>query len=293
MSYPYTRYLASKKSVDDRALHQGVVAELRRQLPAGPVSVLEIGAGLGTMVARLLEWGLLSAGDYTLLDVDRQLLLDSRHWLCEWGQTRGIVPELSSEWLGLGDVRVHFVEAEIGDYLERGLGEPADLLIANAFLDLVEVPATLPGLFRLLVPGGLYWFTINFDGETIFQPDHPYDAEFMAVYHRGMDERVRYGRPAGESRAGRHLYHHLRAAGAPPLASGSSDWVVHAQPNGSYYGDEGYFLKSILGTVEEGLSGHVDSDRLAEWMKLRFSQVAAGELLYIAHQIDYVGKSPS
>ena len=120
MSYPYTRYLASKKSVDDRALHQGVVAELRRRLPAGPVRVLEIGAGLGTMVARLLEWELLSAGDYVLLDVDRQLLLDSRHWLCEWGQARGVVPELSSDWLGLGEVRVHFVEAEIGSCRSTG-----------------------------------------------------------------------------------------------------------------------------------------------------------------------------
>ena len=293
MSYPYTRYLAAKKSVDDRALHQGVVSELRALLPAGPVRVLEIGAGLGTMVARLLEWDLLRGGEYVLLDVDRQLLLDSRHWLCEWAQTRGLTPEVSEDWLGLGELRVQFVEAEIGDYLHRGLGEPADLLIANAFLDLVEVPATLPGLFRLLVPGGLYWFTINFDGETIFQPDHPDDSEFMAVYHRGMDERVRYGRPAGESRAGRHLYHHLRRAGAPPLASGSSDWVVHAQANGSYRGDEGYFLESILGTVEEGLRGQVDGARLDEWMRVRLGQVASGELLYIAHQIDYVGRAPS
>ncbi len=293
MSYPYTRYLASKKSVDDRALHQGVVQELRRQLPDRPVRVLEIGAGLGTMVARLLEWELLRGGHYTLLDVDRQLLLDSRHWLCQWAHSRGLTPEITPDWLGLGDLRVYFVEAEIGDYLENEVGQPADLLIANAFLDLVEVPATLPGLFRLLVPEGLYWFTINFDGETIFQPDHPYDQEFMRVYHLGMDERERYGRPAGESRAGRHLYHHLRAAGAPPLASGSSDWVVHAQPNGSYQGDEAYFLESILTTVEEGLRGHVDGAQLDEWMSLRRSQIKSGQLLYIAHQIDFLGKAPS
>ena len=293
MSYPYTRYLASKKSVDDRALHQGVVQELGRQLPDTGVKVLEIGAGLGTMVARLWEWDLLRAGDYTLLDVDGQLLSDSRHWLCEWARSRGLTPEITPEWLGLGELRVHFLEAEIGDYLEKDLGRPVDLLIANAFLDLVEVPATLPGLFRLLVPGGLYWFTINFDGETIFQPDHPYDEEFRRVYQRGMDERVRYGRPAGESRAGRHLYHHLRQAGAPPLASGSSDWVVHARPDGAYPGDEAYFLESILNTVEEGLRGQVDSEQLAEWMQLRREQVGSGQLLYIAHQLDFVGRSPA
>ena len=113
----------------------------------------------------------------------------------------------------------------------------------------------------------------------------------MAAYHRGMDERVRYGRPAGESRCGRHLYHHLRQAGAPPLASGASDWVVHAQADGTYVGDEAYFLECILATVEEGLHGRVDG--LPEWLALRRSQLAHGELLYIAHQIDYLGRSPS
>jgi len=95
------------------------------------------------------------------------------------------------------------------------------VLIANAVLDLVDVPAILPGLLRLLVPGGVYWFTINYDGMSIFAPGHPHDDQVMQAYHRDMDERVRYGRQAGESRTGRHLFHHLRAAGgAPALAAG-------------------------------------------------------------------------
>ena len=84
MSYAYTRYLAAKKSVDDRALNRHVLAELRRLLPPGKPRVLEIGAGLGTMVARLLEWRVITVGEYTLLDVDARLLRDSRAWLCEW-----------------------------------------------------------------------------------------------------------------------------------------------------------------------------------------------------------------
>ena len=125
------------------------------------------------------------------------------------------------------------MHAELGQYLEAGHGAPADVLIANAVLDLVDVPAVLPGLLRLLVPGGVYWFTINYDGETIFEPGHPLDNQVMQAYHRDMDERVRYG-PAGDSRTGRRLFHHLRAAGAPALAAGSSDWVVSAGPDGSY-----------------------------------------------------------
>ena len=74
MTFGYARYLAAKTTVDDRALNRHVLAELRRLMPAGAPRVLEVGAGLGTMVARLLDWGVVGAGEYILLDADRQLL---------------------------------------------------------------------------------------------------------------------------------------------------------------------------------------------------------------------------
>lgn len=291
MTYAYTRYLAAKKSVDDRALNRPVLDEMRRLMPRGAPRILEVGAGLGTMVARLLDWQLVRAGEYTLLDVDGQLLRDSRQWLVDWASARGVPAELLPDGLRLCDLRVRLVEAELGDYLD-GPGDPADMLIANAFLDLVDVPAVLPGLFRLLAPGGAYWFTINFDGETIFDPGHPYDDDVLGAYHCDMDERIRYGRPAGESRTGRRLFGELLAAGAPPRAAGSSDWVVHAGPDGTYPDDEGYFLDSILQTVHDAVSERVDPDRLAEWLAARRRQLAAGELVYIAHQLDFAGRSP-
>jgi SAM-dependent methyltransferase len=291
-AYAYTRYLAAKKTVDDRALNRHVLAELRHLMPRGEPRILEIGAGLGTMVARLLEWQVVGAGEYTLLDVDPQLLRDSRAWLAGWARDRGLRTELLPDGLRVGDLRVRLVEAELGDHLDAGSGEPVDLLIANAFLDLVDVPAVLPGLLRLLVPGGAYWFTLTFDGESIFAPDHPGDDDVLGAYHRSMDGRVRYGRPAGESRAGRHLFGHLQAAGAPPLAAGSSDWVVHADLDRRYPDDEAWFLNSILTTIEEALAGRVAPAPLADWLAARRRQLAAGELVYIAHQLDVAGRSP-
>ena len=230
MTSDYARYLAAKTTVDDRALNRHVLAELRRLMPAGAPQVLEVGAGLGTMVARLMDWGAVGAGEYILLDADRQLLDCSRRWLRDWAAARGLRSGLLPDGLRVGDLRVRLVHAELGSYLEAAHGAPADVLIANAVLDLVDVPAVLPGLLRLLVPGGVYWFTINYDGESIFAPGHPHDDQIMQAYHRDMDERFRYGRPAGESRTGRRLFHYLRAAGAPALAAGSSDWVVNAGP---------------------------------------------------------------
>ena len=295
MTFDYARYLAAKTTVDDRALNRHVLAELRRLMPAGAPRVLEVGAGLGTMVARLMDWGAVGSGEYILLDADRQLLDCSRRWLRDWAAARGLRSGPLPDGLRVGDIRVRLVHAELGSYLEAADGKPADVLIANALLDLVDVPAVLPGLLRLLVPGGVYWFTINYDGESIFEPGHPHDDLIMQAYHRDMDERFRYGRRAGESRTGRRLFHHLRAAGAPALAAGSSDWVVSAGPDGNYPGDEAYFLRSILDTIHNALRNRQDRLEpadLASWLAERGRQLAAGELVYIAHQLDFAGRSP-
>jgi len=294
MTSGYARYLAAKTTVDDRALNRHVLAELRRLMPAGAPRVLEVGAGLGTMVARLMDWGVVGSGEYVLLDTDRQLLDDSRQWLRAWAAARGLRSDLLPDGLQAGDLRVRLVHAELGSYLETARGAPADVLIANAVLDLVDVPAVLPGLLRLLPPGGVYWFTINYDGESIFEPGHPHDDQVMRAYHRDMDERVRYGRPAGDSRTGRRLFHHLRAAGAPALAAGSSDWVVSAGPDGNYPDDEAYFLGSILSTIRDALRSRpdrVEPADLADWLAVRGRQLAAGELVYIAHQLDFAGRT--
>jgi SAM-dependent methyltransferase len=296
MTPGYARYLAAKTTVDDRALNRQVLAELRRLMPAGAPRVLEVGAGLGTMAARLMDWGVVGAGEYTLLDADRSLLDHSRRWLRDWAAARGLRSDLLPDGLQVGDLRVRLVHAELGSYLETDHGAQADVLIANAVLDLLDVPAILPGLLRLLVPGGVYWFTINYDGESVFAPGHPGDDRVLQAYHRDMDERVRYGRPAGESRTGRHLFHQLRAAGAPALAAGSSDWVVSADPDGSYRADEADFVRSILSTIQDALRTRqdwVDPADLADWLAVRDRQLAAGELVYIAHQLDFAGRSAS
>jgi len=295
MTLDFARFLAAKTTVDDRALNRYVLAELCRLMPAGAPRVLEVGAGLGTMVARLMDWGAVGDGEYILLDKDRQLLDYSRRWLCDWAAARGLRSDLLPDGLRVGALRVRLVHAELGSYLEATHGAAADVVIANAVLDLVDLPTVLPGLLRLLVPGGVYWFTINYDGESVFEPGHPHDDQIMQAYHRDMGDRFRYGGPAGDSRTGRRLFHYLRAAGAPALAAGSSDWVVYPGPDGNYPGDEAYFLHGILNTIENALRSHqdrVDPADLADWLAVRGRQLAAGELVYIAHQLDFMGCSP-
>src|SRR6201985_264791 len=105
MTSGYPRYLAAKTTVDDRALNGHVLAGLRRLMPAGAPRVLEVGAGLGTMVARLLDWGVVGAGEYTVLDADGPLLDDPRRWLRDWAAARGLRADPRPDGLQVGELR--------------------------------------------------------------------------------------------------------------------------------------------------------------------------------------------
>jgi hypothetical protein len=89
------------------------------------------------------------------------------------------------------------------------------------------------------------------------------------------------------------IFGYLRSAGAELLDAGSSDWVVFAGPNG-YPADEAYFLHFIVHTMHAALEGHPDLDaaRFEDWVAQRHAQVEQGALVYIAHQLDFLGRVP-
>ena len=184
--------------------------------------------------------------------------------------------------------------ADILQYAARSENRGScDLLIAHAFLDLLDLPQALPALLGLLRPGGLFYFTLNFDGATLLEPalDPELDELIQALYHRSMDERRVEGRPSGDSRTGRRLFQALQRCGAQVLAAGASDWVVFPT-SGGYPGDEAYFLHFILHTIEGALQGSpaLDAGALSRWAGERRAQVERGELVYIAHQLDFAGR---
>ena len=298
MVHSYERYLASKRTVEDRSLNAEVIRVLQARLPSGRLRVLEIGSGIGTMVARLATTGLVRQGHYLMTDAEPSFLAASTAWLAAWGRQYGYSIATTADGMHFSsadlDLRVsaQCVPAEV---LEPMPDRPlVDLLVCNSVLDLVDVRTLLPRLLRLVQPQGLCWITTNFDGDTIFEPGHPADGMLMELYHRSMDDRVRDGKPAGDSRSGRHLFGHLRDAGAQILAAGSSDWVVYGSA-GAYPHDEAYFVEHILYTIEQELVGRKDikPGLVGEWLAERRAQLARGELVYIAHQLDFLATRSS
>lgn len=310
----FPRYLAAKKSVDDRALNQHVWDMLHQQIRARsvdaqkPLRVIEIGAGIGTMVERALTRGLFTQVDYTLVDAMAENIASACERLPNWATAQGFLvkeirtatpPSLQISCAATGEqtpvqLALTLHTADCFDFAARP--EQAgqyDLLIAHAFLDLVDIPRALPQLQRLLRPQALCYLTINFDGATLLQPeiDLPFDDLIETLYHETMDKRITNGEPSGDSRSGRHLFGHLRAAGIDLLAAGSSDWVVFAGKNG-YPADEAYFLHFIVQTMAGALHDDpaLDRDRFAAWINERHAQIERGELVYIAHQLDFLGQ---
>jgi SAM-dependent methyltransferase len=283
-SRSFARYLEAKRTVDDRALNVRVWDRLTSELTMletdGPLRVLEIGGGVGTMVERLRYSGMLGRCDYTFLDSDPEMI--------DAAQIR-----LSSS----PELQIEFIIEDAFTYLRNeGEGRSWDLIVANAVLDLTDLSVSVPTLLQALTPDGLLYSSINYDGMTTFIPvlDANLDAEIERLYNASMHSPRPDGTIPSGSRTGRELIPALRAAGAVLLEAGASDWVVFADENG-YHADEGYFLKHILGFVEETLNRHPELDQQAfsNWLRTRQRQVLTAELVYIAHQIDVLARRPA
>ena len=296
----YHRYLAAKKSIDDRSLNPRVWDSLARALPGTrPTDVLELGAGIGSMVQRVIERGLLTECRYRAVDLEpgnvAEAMLRLPSWAREWGLSVEELGEGGLRFSGVGTLMdLSFEAANVVDALKRpDISGVYDLVIAQAFLDLVDLGSVLPLIGASLRPGGLIYLCINFDGGTIFDPiiDAELDARVEALYHRTMDERVSDAKPSGDSRTGRRLFSGLRRIGAQVLDAGPSDWVVYPTADG-YAGDGDVFLHAIIDTVQGALesSEELSRETLAEWSRVRHAQVEARELVYIAHQLDVLAR---
>jgi hypothetical protein len=93
ITYSLLRYLAAKKSVDDRALNwqvwQRLVTALPRATPQQTLRILEVGAGIGSMMERLVAGDVLTHATYMAIDRAPALLAEAHCRLCQWVRERG------------------------------------------------------------------------------------------------------------------------------------------------------------------------------------------------------------
>ena len=313
--YSTQRYLAAKRTVDDRALNERVFRDAMaflsdRDLPA---RVIEVAAGVGTMLERLLDRDTLPVDvEYTMLDVDPANVAAAERRLPDHARSLGYTVETHAGPSPNGAFRASapsFAVTLSGPdrrvRLRAGTADAFpfaaqadrtwDLLVAGAFLDIVPGSDRLASLFDL-VPGGGYYAPISFDGATRFAPavDRPFDRRLERRWHAGM----RTGDDPNDPRAGSQVPVWVEEAGGAVESVGGSSWVVRPETGpgrNGYPADEAYFLFHVLRFVEESLTrdSELDGERVRDWVADRRTRVVDADLRYVAHNLDAFGRVDS
>ena len=282
----FIEYLEAKRSIDDRSLHLRVwttflqgLEDLRR---FGLLEVADLGAGIGTMCERV--FGSLKTASFGIEGI-RYHLVDENPILLEVAGRRILASCFPDSGSLPDSVQLHTGDAVA--WLAPSLTFKA--FLANAFLDLVDIPLVLDRAFERLEAGGLAYLTINYEGLTDFIPALESDNEVLRRYNDSMREWK--GSYRGTDKSGGRILGYLLDRGYPILETGASDWVVTPHQNSSgatgYTREEGVFLRAILDMVEDSVSqSGCDPVLLSEWLNIRRKQVEEGTLVYIAHQLD-------
>jgi len=152
------------------------------------------------------------------------------------------------------EFRFRLVCGDAIEYAEQSQDQ-FELLIAAAFLDLVNIPETLPILFNALKSNGIFYFPINFDGVTHFSPQISphFDSQVENRFHALMDTTLD-GKIVSQSKAGRFLAQYIPEAGGCITSFGSSAWTVAAGVDANYQHQEAYFLNCILHFISDTVS---------------------------------------
>ncbi len=147
VEYFFPRYLLSKQSVDDRALNRTVLDSLKANLPTTPICIIEVGAGIGTMLWRLLRWNVVAKAVYVVVDEMAENIETAQEWIPCWAEDAGMnVERIAHDQLRVfdqaHDFQIRFEQTDVFDFIQKK-PLPADLLIAHAFLDLLPLPESL------------------------------------------------------------------------------------------------------------------------------------------------------
>jgi len=303
-TYDFIDYLVAKKTIDDRSLNcivwgrlQGALADHETQ---ECLRVLEIGSGIGTMIERMATGPLMHrSSQYTAVDINPDCTRAARRRLSRWAKRLGfaVIRETeASHLLEAGDtrIRVDLITGDAYALVSEAAPGSCDLLLAHAFMDLVDIQSLLPGIMRFLKSDGLLFLSLNFDGDTVLLPAiaPEFDDRVIHRYHRSMDGRIVDGRPAGDSRTGRRLLVALLQHKTEILAAGASDWIVYPHRR-RYPLRESYFLHHIVHTIDEELAHHpeIDPDYFKAWIAKRHVQIENGELVFMAKHIDVLART--
>ncbi|MCI0654100.1 MAG: class I SAM-dependent methyltransferase [Methylococcaceae bacterium] len=302
MKVDFRAYLEAKYALDGRSLNREVLQNLKQGLAAKRhLRCLDLGSGTGAMPKRLIDLCPNTSLELTGLDIDAGLL-DIASEQLTWKlrslgfQTEKIGPGITAR-RKQQSVRIGFECATVLDWSPHENTGGFDLISAHAFMDIVPLQPLVEKILDLLVPGGIFYSALNYDGDTALLPvysDEEYERRILDHYDRSMEIRRIQEMPTGGARSGRRLLGELAAAGFAIHTYGTSDWNM-TPVNGLYRDRDAFCLKSLLAMIRGEASGSrgFSPEALADWYSDRSRAVDAGVLGMIVHQLDILAVKDS
>ncbi|MGX2038735.1 class I SAM-dependent methyltransferase [Methylocaldum sp. MU1018] len=299
MDIPFHDYLEAKFALDQRSLNREVETEFARWLANQPrLACLDLGAGTGASVQRLLNLATDADLHITAVDRDRALLSIARDKMSGLLGNGGW--RVSAEPAGIRarrngrEVSIDFVCGDLQHFAPDRTSGSYDAVIAHAVMDLLPLTTMTERIARWLRPKGIFYSTVNYDGETALFPvyaDEELENRILAVYDASMEARRVWDENSGGAYSGRRLHRILGEIGFEPIAFGSSDWNI-APLRRRYRDRDAVCLAALLDMIrdEAARSRQFPKDSLDRWQRERRARLAAGELGLIIHQIDLLAE---
>jgi SAM-dependent methyltransferase len=294
-STAFADYLEAKFALDSRSLNADVRQACIERIASRRAHLrwLDVGTGTGAMVRRLVKNGLRASLSVTALDADAGLLDIASSKLVTDLEDGGYNTRLHGVGIeaAKADQRivVHLPCCSVFDYQP---GSPAafDLITAHSLMDVLPLEPALARFSAWLAPGGMFYATLNYDGDTGLFPvhdDEAFECLLLAEYNASMERRRVQAEATGGAHAGRRLLTALSRMGLDLIAYGSSDWNV-TPFEGRYRDRDADVLRALLAFIRDEAehAAAIDRPGLAHWYAERRAAMARAQLGVIVHHID-------
>lgn len=271
-------WLALREPVDHRSrnamLQNQVVNFLQQRAPVVPglLHITDLGSGTGSNLRALApHFGAMQC--WTLVDYDVDLLRAARTTLLSWADgvldnnTPNLIREVGSfsgsfEPLvvtkNMKTIAVQFRCADLLADCRSILNEPADLITAAAFFDLVAEPWLAEFCAALTKP---LYTVLTYDGKETWSPPNALDADVLRAFHAHQSTDKGFGAALGP-RGAERLQSLLQGRGFT-TACAPSPWCMD-------YRDRTLIQQLAIGTASAAREmGMLENSVIDQWEQAR------------------------